>query len=243
MSAHPAAKGRYSSAGNGRENGLSRRELERKNERLERELEKLRKELHEREKKIADAERRIAEGEKRIAEDGKRIADLERQLALHQQNSTTSSKPPSSDGLAGKPRERGRKGRGKGRRKPGGQPGHAGRNRPLVPAERVDRIVKLYPGKCGCGRRLSQTGLGLETCGGPRRHQVTEIPEIKAHITEYQCHRVVCPDCGKTAAASLPEEFQDGFGPQLTALIAFHSHGLWTGALQQGDPLFSFRCR
>jgi hypothetical protein len=51
-----------------------------------------------------------------------RIADLERQLALQQQNSTLTSKPPSSDGLAGQPRMRGR--RRKSRRKPGGQPGH-----------------------------------------------------------------------------------------------------------------------
>lgn len=43
------------------------------------------------------------------AEQKKRIADLERQLALRQQNSTTTSKPPSSDGLAGRQRERGRR--------------------------------------------------------------------------------------------------------------------------------------
>jgi hypothetical protein len=60
---------------------------------------------------------------KQLDEQAKRIADLERQLALKQQNSTTTSKPPSSDGLAGRPRERGR--RVKSRRKAGGQPGHA----------------------------------------------------------------------------------------------------------------------
>ena len=42
----------------------------------------------------------------------RRIADLERQLALRQQNSTTTSKPPSSDGLAGRQRERVRDGDG-----------------------------------------------------------------------------------------------------------------------------------
>ncbi len=44
-----------------------------------------------------------------IAEQAKRIADLEHQLALRQQNSTTTSKPPSSDGLAGRQRDRGRR--------------------------------------------------------------------------------------------------------------------------------------
>jgi uncharacterized protein DUF6444 len=45
-----------------------------------------------------------AEQAKQIAEAEKHIADLERQLALRHQNSTTSSKPPSSDGLAGRQR-------------------------------------------------------------------------------------------------------------------------------------------
>jgi hypothetical protein len=51
------------------------------------EHERLREKVDEQAKQVADAE--------------KQIADLERQLALRQQNSTTTSKPPSSDGLAG----------------------------------------------------------------------------------------------------------------------------------------------
>ena len=69
-----------------------------------------------------------------LDEQAKRITDLERQLALRQQNSTTTSKPPSSDGLAGRQRLRGR--RVKSRRKAGGQPGHPGHHRELVPLER-----------------------------------------------------------------------------------------------------------
>ncbi len=71
-----------------------------------------------------------------LEEYAKRIADLERQLALTQQNSTITSKPPSSDGLAGQQRARGR--RLKSRRKAGGQPGHPGHHRELVPVERGD---------------------------------------------------------------------------------------------------------
>jgi transposase len=166
-------------------------------ERLRREIEKLRRELIERDKKIAD---------------------LERKLALRQQNSTTSSKPPSSDGMAGRQRSRGSR-RKKSQRQPGGQRGHRGHWRGLAPLSRVDRVVKLFPLKCRhCEERLSGR---FSTQGDPRRHQVTELPPVQAHITEYQCHCIVCPECGKTTQAELPQEAQGQFGPQLTAFIAY----------------------
>jgi hypothetical protein len=43
----------------------------------------------------------------KLAESEKQVAHLKRQLGLCRQNSTTSSKPPSSDGLEGEPRKRG----------------------------------------------------------------------------------------------------------------------------------------
>jgi hypothetical protein len=67
-------------------------------ERQQRELERLREEVKERDERIAELQKKMGEKEKQIA-------DLERQLALRKQNST---KPPSSDGLAGEPRLRGR---------------------------------------------------------------------------------------------------------------------------------------
>jgi transposase len=171
-------------------------------ERLKQEVERLRREL--------------AERERQIAEQAKRIADLERQLALRQQNSTTTSKPPSSDGLAGRQRERGR--RTKSRRKPGGQPGHPGHSRSLVPTERANETIDLIPEACGhCQHRLH----ARDTVGDPRRHQVTELPTIEAHITEYRCHRLRCRGCGRTTQALLPDEIEGQFGPQLTALIAY----------------------
>ena len=108
-----------------------------------------------------------------LDEQAKRIADLERQLALRQQNSTTTSKPPSSDGLAGRRRLRGR--RVKSRRKAGGQPGHPGHHRELVLLERVDAVVDLVPETCRrCAHRLH----ARDDEGDPRRHQVTEVPPI-----------------------------------------------------------------
>jgi transposase len=171
-------------------------------ERLKQEVERLRREL--------------AERERQIVEQAKRIADLERQLALRQQNSTTTSKPPSSDGLAGRQRERGR--RMKSRRRAGGQPGHLGHTRPLVPTERVNAIIDLVPDAC----RHCRHGLhARDDAGDPRRYQVTELPPIEAHITEYRCHRRRCSACGQTTQAPLPHDITGQFGPQLTALIAY----------------------
>jgi len=76
----------------------------------------------------------------------------------------------------------------------------------------------LAPDACRqCARRLH----ARHTIGDPRRHQVTELPRIAAHITEYRCHRRRCPDCGTITLAVLPDEHAHQFGPQLTALIAY----------------------
>lgn len=181
-----------------RSDRLRREDVERENERLRGENEKLRE---------------------KIKDQADQIEDLTRQLGARKRNSTNSSKPPSSDGLAGDPRKRGRK--HKSRRKPGGQPGHAGRHRNLVPTDRVDETHVVLPEKCRhCGRDLPQVPEKVRTEGEPRRHQVTEVPEIRAHIEEYQCPTVVCR-CGKTTQAPLPREAQGHFGPQLTALVAY----------------------
>jgi transposase len=188
----------------------SDRRLERENERLSRELDRLREKLMEREKKLSDAE--------------KQIADLERKLGLRQQNSTTSSKPPSSDGLAGKQRARCSSHRKKSGRKPGGQPGHAGYWRGLVAVERVNEVSPQYPSQCRhCDRPFNERDRTRAAQGGPQRHQVTELPKIEAHITEYQCHRLQCARCGRTTQAALPEEVKGNFGPRLTALIAYQT--------------------
>jgi transposase len=173
-------------------------------ERLERENERLRQQ--------------VAEQASQLAEQAKRIKDLEHQLARGQQNSTTTSKPPSSDGLAGQQRLRGR--RRKSRRKPGGQPGHPGHCRLLVPLERVHAVVPLFPDACRHCQHLLPAR-GRTVAGEPRRHQVTELPPIEAHITEYQCPSVVCPGCGKLTQAPVPDDVTGQFGPQLTALIAY----------------------
>jgi transposase len=90
----------------------------------------------------------------------------------------------------------------------------------LVPTERVDRVVDHYPAACGrCGDAL--TAGPAATVGGPRRHQVTELPVVRAEVTEHRLHRVRCPGCGGETRADLPPDVPTGaFGPRLQATVA-----------------------
>ncbi len=139
----------------------------------------------------------------------KRIADLEEQVKL---NSSTSSKPPSSDGPRHKPE---RPIKPKSGKKRGGQPGHKGHHRRLVPPEEVTEFVVHRPDICQyCGDRL----VGEDT--DPLRWQVTELPPVQPIITEHQIHRLCCPSCGKTTRGELPQNVATSqFGDRLTAFI------------------------
>jgi transposase len=146
-----------------------------------------------------------------------RIAALETQVeGLQRQvkgkTPQNSSLPPSTVHPHAKPVSAKR--RSKKRR--GGQPGHKKHERPLIPAEDCDDVWALRPTECRrCGEKLS--GNDRE----PLRHQVWELPEIKAHVTEYQRHRLACPCCGETTCAELPCGVPQGqTGPRLMAFTA-----------------------
>lgn len=223
MSAKAARRIRQQGATANEQGGFrrSRQEaLHEENERLRRENDELRRKVLERESQIAEREKQIAEAEKQIVDAEKQIADLERQLAGRRKNSTNSSKPPSSDGTAGAARTPGRKRKSK--RKPGGQPGHRGNHRRLVPVTEVSAITVCLPGHCGhCGEDLPQDPATVSQQGEPRRHQVTELPPVKAFVTEYQFPNVVCGGCGNATRAPLSTDIAGQFGPRLTALIAY----------------------
>src|ERR1035437_9047075 len=86
----------------------------------------------------------------------------------------------------------------------------------------VSAIEVLLPKQCGhCGETLPQKPGNVTTEGEPRRHQVTEGPPVKAHITGYQLPNVLCGHCGNATRAPLPDEVAGQFGPQLTPLIAY----------------------
>ena len=184
----------------------SNRELRRQVERQQHEIEKLREQVAERDKQIADAE--------------KQITDLERQLAARKKNSTNSSKPPSSDGLAGTQRRRCSP-RKKSGRKPGGQPGHVGQERQRV--EKPDRSEDVLPLQCKhCGTPLSQAPEKWPTTGDVFCRQIVDLPEvILPVVTEYQYPKLVCPCCQKGTRAELRSEHAHEIGERLTAVVSY----------------------
>jgi transposase len=148
----------------------------------------------------------------RVARQEERIAQLERES---KRSSRNSSQPPSQDPPGAPPR----RGKDPSGRKPGGQPGHEGKGRPLLPAWAVDEFVDHWPSACGCGHVFADCELVAD--GEPARHQVEELPPIHVVVTEHRCQRVRCPDCGARPRGRLPVGVgQSAFGPRYHAAIA-----------------------
>jgi transposase len=141
-----------------------------------------------------------------------RVAELERRL---NRSSRNSSLPPSQDPPSAPPRP-GRPGSG---RKRGGQPGHEGRHRRLLPLERVDELVEHWPERCrSCAHIFAERE--LVDAAEPWRHQVAELPPIVVTVSEHRLHGVRCPACASTTRAELPRELpRSAFGPRLQAAV------------------------
>lgn len=155
----------------------------------------------------------VVEKDAIIARLSARVAELEERL---RQNSGNSNKPPSSD-PPGSAAKGGGASRGKvGGRKRGAQPGHRGSRRDLLPADQVDDIVDCFPPECACCHR----GLPKTVDADALRHQVTELPPVRPHVTEYRQHAVECR-CGHVTRGTLPGGVTTvPFGPRLIAVVA-----------------------
>src|SRR6516162_819577 len=130
----------------------------------------------------------------------RRLANLEARL---KQNSTNSSKPPSSD----PPSLKRSPPKPTSSNKAGGQRGHAKAQRALV--DHPDAIHDCKPTVC---RHCQQPLDGDDP--QPLRHQVWDVPTVRPIVTEYRRHRLTCPRCGRTTCGSAPAG-QDG--PRLKA--------------------------
>jgi transposase len=163
---------------------------------------------------IVEQRRLLEEMRATIERQTARIEELERQV---NQNSHNSHKPPSSDG-PGTFRRGQLPAREKGRKR-GGQTGHEGHHRGLLPSEEVDERVEVRPSTCEhCGADL----VGSDPA--PERQQKVEIPPIQPHVTEYRLHALKCGCCGEVTRGRLPEGVPAGcFMPRLLAVIALLS--------------------
>lgn len=135
------------------------------------------------------------------------VVVLQERLALDSRNS---SKPPSSDG----PGRGNRAQRRASARKRGGQKGHPGAFRALVPEAQVDRVQECVPpAVCSCGAAVSVRGK-------PERHQVFDIPPVQPVVSEYRLYSGVCAGCGAVLPATLPAGVPRGqIGPRALATI------------------------
>ena len=133
-------------------------------------------------------------------------------------NSGNSSQPPSRDGPGVVRRTGAGKKKGSGR-KCGGQKGHPGAQRKLVPVEELKALYDVKPPNCHrCG------GILKGEDPNPDRHQVAEVPPAKVEVTEYRLHTLTCPICGADTRAELPKGVpQGGFGPRLQAMVSILS--------------------
>jgi transposase len=181
--------------------------------------------------RISELEAQVAQKDARIAELEGQVATFTAQMALLTKqvaelmaklgrNSRNSHLPPSSDppgtqggGASGKSKTK------HGARKRGGQPGHGGSRRTLLPVEEVDAVVNVFPSHCeGCADPLPEVD-----DPAAHRYQQVEVPPIKPHTTEWRCHEVACPKCRHRTRAPY-DSMQipaSPFGPRLMALVAF----------------------
>jgi transposase len=124
-------------------------------------------------------------------------------------NSNNSSLPPSQD------RKKKKKAKAKSGRSRGGQPGHPGWQRKVVPPEELDAIVDCKPSeKCDCGG-------GVVLMDEMKIHQVFEIPVARYEVTEYRIYQGCCDQCGQECEGKLPEGVSfKGFGARAHAMVS-----------------------
>ena len=168
-----------------------------------------------------ERDERIRALEGRTAHLEQRVRDLEAQLrealARLGTNATNSSVPPSANPpQAPKPVVKAPTGK-----KSGAQPGHTAHLKRRLPPERLTHVVPFVPGRCErCHEPLpAHPGPGDPE---PTWHQVAELPEMAARVTEYQGHFRTCPCCGTLNHAPIPSGRKaHSVGPRLAAALAY----------------------
>jgi transposase len=157
--------------------------------------------------------RRLAELEVQLASALARIAELEGQLAAARKDSSTSSKPPSSDIVKPPLASSGKPGRPRKRRR-GGQPGHPRHARPPFPPEQIDRTWNY---------ERPEPAKNWDPLDKFRVVQQVELRDKLFDVVEHRARLYRHRESGRIEATSLPADVLHGglVGPRLTALIAY----------------------
>ena len=180
---------------------------------------------------LAASEARTAASAATVVALREEIKDLTTKFALVMeklsQNSSNSHLPPSSDGPGATTRNQRRAAKKKPKRGPGGQPGHKGAYRELLPSESVDTVIDLFPEVCeGCGAQLRGTP-DIDAS----RYQQLDIINYRPHLTEWRRHMVGCDRCSAQTRAEYDSSVIPAlaFGPRVTSIVA-----LFTGVYHLG---------
>ncbi len=153
-----------------------------------------------------------------VEEQAQRIEELELQVARMQRTSATSSKPPSSD--ITKPPKGGGPGRGKNKRKPGGQKGHKKHQRELFKPDEVDDHWQYTLDEAD--------GLELIAEDDPDEDAWRVVQQIEwtgraLRIVEHRARRYRCVYTNRIVVAPLPEGVRRGelLSPGAIGLAAY----------------------
>lgn len=167
--------------------------------------------MDEKDRIIADLRALVAEQAALVEQLQIRVAELELQLAKARKDSSTSSKPPSSDIVKPKPKPA-KKSREKPRQ--GAQPGHPRHLREPLPPDRVDETIdhEIDPDQ--------QQKLKLVPTGEFEVIQHIELPESPVHVTEHRLTVYQDPR-GNLHIPDVPELNGPIFGPRLLATIGW----------------------
>lgn len=141
------------------------------------------------------------------------INTLEARLAAFEKDSTTSSKPPSSDFSTVRTHSL----REKSGKPSGGQEGHTGTTRLQV--ANPDVVIPLRPKRCArCGKSLEGIIGALKS-----KRQVADIPPINVIVREYRQEALQCSGCGAVSTGDYPDHIKAPFqiGENLKATVAY----------------------
>lgn len=155
--------------------------------------------------------KRVDELQRELATTKRELAQANLALAKAKKDSSTSSKPPSSDLV--KPQAKTKATRKK-KRKPGGQPGHQRQLREPLPPERVNETIDHQ-----IQDHLIQKW-GLTPTGRFEVIQKIELPESPVHVTEHRLIEYQDAE-GNLYLPDPPELKGPLFGPRMLAMIGW----------------------